>query len=318
MLRKQHRSTTSQFFVLQKGNTMLGILNFIKSMRNHVSKEDVMKDLEVTEKELSSYGIHCVHVLAEQARLSPFKSEMHKKFETEFYSAIKMSKKPANVYIALESTLGDVLGNLQELAKQARDGLEGDTLRDGITAKAAHLIRSTASISFISRYVLDFTDVVVDEETAEATGEKSDTPPIEYEYLMKKMQEFCRLLADYSIPLKDFKKILEGLPDVYLSQDNASTSMFRGSQLDPFANSILMSNFTGNPIYHIRMMWLSWEMERYQKAKDTKVVLELRLIHLKNVLEKSPNPMVEKEIEGVTKRIRAYDRKIREIEDSVR
>lgn len=298
---------------------MPGIIDFIKSLNTRVEKNQILDDIDLTSKELKEYVIPKLHAVAETAKITSLSSPFYNKAEREFYESIKIQRKAAIWITDLESMMANVLTNLTLLRKVAEDNMEQDTLRDAITARGAHIIRAASAMSFLSRYALELADYVVQLEIGEKTKEDVPSPPAQRQYMEAKLGEFMRLLADYSIPAKDFSKIFGDLPSIYIDRDNsgAMSSMFSRVQIDPFKNSMSMSGFVGNPIYHLRLLWTEWEGKRYHAAKDRAVVLELRLIHLRNLQANQPNGRVEKEIEGVQKRLNELDRWIRDVEQSV-
>lgn len=299
---------------------MLGIFSYINRLRTNVEKNAVSKDIDATIKLLTTQVIGSVASVADHARITTPKSKVAKEFESDFYAAIKMSRKPSNVFLALGEQLDIMLVNLESLKKIVEDNMEQDNLRDGITARGAHMIRTASSMGWVARFTQDLIDMILRQETADVTGEPDDGPPAQERYLMSRITEYCRVLSDMSIPNKDFLKIFSDLPSVYLDRDNKggiANSLSR-TELDPFKNLATMDGFRGNPIYMVRMMFLNSEISDYQAAKDKKQVAELRLMHLKNVIAGSPNMAIEREIEGIQKRIDSYNQKIREVEATVK
>lgn len=299
----------------------MNFLTYIQSLAPRISKPVVQKDIEATLKELDNQVIPMAHSVAEMYRVHPFTSLASKNLQAEIYGEIKFRSKAANYLFDLHTLLQNARANLVTIQKAVEVHVQQDTLRDGVTSRVAHLIRSASAISFISRFTLDILDFLLESETDSKTHEASATeiPPARTKYILSSIERYVRLLADFGVPPKDMEKLLEDLPDVFVSPQNqrAISSMFSPAQIDPFRKTSLITNFVGNPIYHLRLMLADFEAKRYNAAKDKKVVMELRLIHLKNLLDNSPNPRVEREIEGVQKRIDSYDRYIREVEASV-
>lgn len=298
----------------------MNLLTYIQSLSTRISKTTVQKDIEATLKELDNQVLPTMHSVAEMYRVHPFTSLANKQLEAELYVEIKFRSKAANYLFDLQSLLQNARTNLVTIQKAVDLHVQQDTLRDGVTSRVAHLIRSVSAISFISRFTLDIMDFLLEAETdSKANGTNSEIPPARTKYILGSIERYVRLLADFGVPPKDMEKLLEDLPDVFVSAQNqrAITAMFRANELDPFKKMSGLTNFVGNPIYHGRLFLADWEAKRYNGAKDKKTVMELRLIHLRNLLDNSPNPRVEREIEGLQKRIDQYDRYIREVEASV-
>lgn len=297
---------------------MSSLISFIKSLNPRIQKPVVLKDIDAVIKELRDVAIPMTRDLSVSYQASPFRSKWYDVFENNVRAEVKFAKKSNNFWTDLNAALQLTLINAQALRKFTEDYLQEDTLRDGITAKATNIVRMVSAMSFVSGFVIDAADYTLVQE-AVALGQEDNTPPAQAEYINRNIQKFAQVLADTCIDPKKFESLFGDIPDVYVSDKNASViaSMFSNRQLDPFPNMSVMTNWTGSPIYSARLVWETWMADRYHASKDRKAMLELRLIHLENLHANSPNPRLEREIEGLQARIRKYDKKIREIEDSL-
>lgn len=297
---------------------MSGILNFISGLLPRIEKSTIQKDIETTVKELRDYTLPMVNELSNQYKLVPFKSEFYNTLQSHVYDQVKFAKKSPNLWLDLSNALTNTLSNASVLEDLIKNYLQEDTLRDGITARAAHVLRMVSAMSFVSTYVLEAADFALIQEAVKL-GDDDTVAPKQAEYIKNNMEKFARTLADVSIPTNEFNKLMQDIPDVFLSDKNASAvgAMFTAKQIDPFSKLSAMSNWTGSPIFTIRLAWETYQAERYYAAKDRKSVLELRLIHLQNKQAGENNPRLEKEIEGLEARIRKYEQKIRKIEESI-
>ncbi len=297
---------------------MSGLLSFIKKLNPRIQKPMVLKDLDSVIKELKDVAIPATSSLSASASVAPFKSKWFEVFENNVRAEIKFSRKSADFWLDLNSALQTVLVNAESLRKMVDEHLQQDTLRDGITAKASNIVRMVSAMSFVSGYVIDACDYALVQE-AVVLGQSDETPPAQADYINKNIDKFASALADCAIAPATFNKIFKDIPDIYVSDANASTvaAMFSNKQIDPFANLSGMKNWVGSPIYSAQLVWETWMAERYHAAKDRKAMLELRLIHLQNLQANNPNPRLEREINGLEARIRKYDKKIRDIEDGL-
>lgn len=297
---------------------MSALFNFVKSLNPRIRKSDAQSEIETTIKELREYTLPMARTLSEQHKVVPFKSSFYKVFEANVYDHVKFSNKGTNLWLNISGALNNVLENAEVTKKLINDVLQEDTLRDGVTARVAHVLRFAGALSFVSRYITEVADYILSQE-AVALGDEDSTAPAQAKYLKDNIEKFARLLADTSIPPKDFQRMMADIPDAYVSEKDASTvmSMFTSKQLDPFTKMAGMSNWINSPVFVIRMMWETYQAERYHAAKDRKAMLELRLIHLQNRQQNENNPRLQREIEGLEARIRKYEQKIRKIEESI-
>lgn len=297
---------------------MSALLNFVKSLNPRIRKADAQSEIETTLKELRDYTLPMARSMNEQYKVVPFKSQFSKSFESLVYDHVKFERKSKNVWLDITTALNNVIANTEATKKLIDNVLQEDTLRDGVTARVAHVLRFAGALSFVSRYITEVADYILAQE-AVAMGDADETAPAQANYLKNNMEKFARLLADTSIPPKEFDRMMADIPDAYLSDKDAATvtSMFTSKQLDPFTKMAGMSGWINSPVFVIRMMWETYQAERYHAAKDRKAMLELRLIHLQNRQQNENNPRLQREIEGLEARIRKYEQKIRKVEESI-
>lgn len=297
---------------------MSTLIEFIKSLSPRTNKSTVEKDLDSTLKELSTIAMPMVKSMADTTIASPLKSEWVGVFESHIRAQLKFSKKSSNIWLDLYAALVNVQSNAEYLRKAVDDYLQEDTLRDGITGRAAHIIRLAGAVSFITTYTAEVCDYSLAQE-AVTLGDAESTPPAQAKYIRGSLEKYVRLLMDMSLPPKEFEKLFTSVPDMFLSEGNMATvaAMFTPKEIDPFRNLQTATNFTGSPIYMARLMWETWQADRFHAMKERKAMMELRLIHLQNKQAGSDNPRLQAEIEGLQARINKYDRRIREVEASL-
>lgn len=297
---------------------MQALLNFIDRLNPRIQKPTVQKDMEATIKELNGFAIPMVKSMGDQAKVVPFKSEFHKVFESQVRNYVKFERKNDNIWINLHEAMANVSTNANELKRLIDDVLQEDTLRDGINARAAHMLRMAGAFSFVSSFTLELTDYVLKQEAVKL-GDADDTPPAQAKHMAASLERYAAVLSECAMPPKVFAKMFADLPEVFVSSKNASSvaAMFTPKQVDPFSTIGRVSNWASSPVFMLRMLWETYQAERYHAAKDRKAMLELRLLHLQNKLDNNPSPRLQKEIEGLESRINKYDKKIREIEASV-
>ena len=298
----------------------MSIINFIKAMLPRVMKADVEEDLRITEKELSQTTIPQYFSAGNLFKVNKIKSQEVNDFEKAFYKTMDLKSKGPNFIVDIHAALLRLQANLTYLQKLATDILEADLIAEGTTAKKAHILRAAGSISFVSNFALTFLNhiLVLESEALSDKGTESDIPPAEKKYIDSRYDLFFKNLNEYSMDPEKFQKAMVEIPDVHLTSKNAASvaAVFKTSQLDPFGGMGL-KGFTGNPIYHIRLVVAEWQARRYNANKDKKKLLELRLLHLKSLYENSPNPRLEQEINYIENRVAKLDKAMREVEDTI-
>ena len=295
----------------------MSIFNFIKGMLPRLQKADIEEDVRITLKELSQVAIPLYFSASEVFRVNKFNSEEVKLFEKAFYKQMDLKNKGPNFICDIHVALQRMNANLGYVQKLVSEVLEADLLNEGLSAKKAHVAKAAASISFASNFSIEFLNHVMVLESL-AVGSDDEVSPAETKYIDGRYAKFFDALNHYGMDSSKFQELFAEIPDVVITSKNAASIMqvFKPLQLDPFG-SVAMSGFTGNPIYHARLVFAAWQAKRYNANKDKKKLLELRLLHLKSLQDKSPNPRLEQEINYIQNRVSRLDRELRDVEDSI-
>lgn len=285
-----------------------------------LQKADIEEDIRITLKELGQVAIPQYFAATMAVKVNKLQSPEVQLFEKAFYKHMDLKSKGPNFISDIHGALQRALQNLTYLQKVTTDVLEADLLNEGLTAKKAHIVRAAGSISFVSNFSIEFLNHILVLESNHVSNEedKKDISPAELKYIDKRYEIFFKNLNEYGMDPDKFQKLLGGIPDVVITSKNAASisQVFKPAEIDPFG-SMGLSGFTGNPIYHIRLLVTEWQGKRYNANKDKKKLLELRLLHLKSLHDNSPNPRLEQEINYIENRVSKLDRDLREVEESI-
>lgn len=299
------------------------LINFIKALLPRIDKDRLLEDVRVTSSEIDQIAIPSYTQAGEYFRTAKFKSEEAERMSNVFYRNFDLqhtSKQP-NFVAEVARRLPYLKENLTYIDAQIEELMGRDIINEGLTAKKAILVRAAECISFVSRYSSDLLNYVYVSEAIQANAEVEESlklSPAAIKHVELHITKFARLVSDYGIPNKDFSKILLAVPDVIVNSKTANSivGIYKEQDIDPFSSGIL-SGFTGNPIYHIRLNISEWQTSRYKANKDKKKMLELRLLHLRLLQEKKNDPKLENEITYIQGRVDKIDRYLREVEESL-
>lgn len=299
------------------------ITDFVKSLLPSLQKNQITEDLRITLSELEEVVTPSYRFSIEYLKTSKIKSDKNKELATQFYRNFDLqgsSKQPSyigEVNRRIELVKENVV-YLRELVEKDFDEL---TVSEGMTAKKVVVVRAASALSFISRFSTDLLNYMYVQEAIAVNAELDESlqlSPAALKHVERNIGHFASLLSDFGIPNKDFGKILLTLPEVVVSSrtDEALKGMYSDQQLDPFKSSYIQG-FTGNPIYHMRMVVAEWQSNRYKSNKDKKKTLELRLLHLKLQNEGKNDPKIEQEINYVQGRVDKIERYLKDVEESL-
>jgi len=297
------------------------IIDFVKALLPHFGKDRVIEDLRITIAEYENFLVPSVNMASEYLKINKIKSASIKNLSDVFYRNfdLQRSSKQPNFVSEINKRMPYLKENAEYVLEQIEALFEKDIINEGLTAKKAVLLKAASSLSFISSYGSDLLNIIYSEEEYEITKDKDRTVNKNTtKYVNVNMFKFANILSDYSIPLSDFKKIIGKIPEVVVNTktENAIRGVYNEKEIDPFSSN-RMSKFTYSPIYQIRLIVAEWQSNRYKANKDKKKVLELRLLHLKNILENKQDAKLEEEIDYIQSRIDKIDRSMREVEESL-
>jgi hypothetical protein len=299
------------------------LLSFIKSLLPFFSKSQVLEDLRVTASELEQTVIPEYKNAADLFATIKLKSKANKTINDVYFRNISNTRgiRQNSIIDDIYRRLDLLKKNTEWLEEEVERILSKDVINEGLTARKANVIKAAEKISFISRFSTDLLLFIFQNEAVEEYGDRDSKPtPYEEKNIAANLPVFAHLISVYGIPPTDFVKIFGKIPEVEVNSMNeeAVDSLFKHQDLDPFGDtSFPVSNFTGNPIYHIRMSVAEWQTSRYKANKEKKKMLELRLLHLENLYKGNKDAAIEREIDYTKGRVDRLERSIKEVEESI-
>lgn len=305
----------------------MNIVSYVKSLLPKFGKDRVLEDSRIIRTELETVSIPS-YVEAEKAFTKwTFKSETLKGFITIFNRNIKPTSgfgNKDNMVITIRKGLERLLDILEMTEDNLQKNLEEDVIADGVTCLKANLIQCLEGVSYLSKYSFKLLNYIYVAETGalednEKNALKSNFSPAELEYIEKGFVEFCLVFGALTRSKQEFTKLIDQVPDIMVNFTNgdAITSTITSDKLDPLGMRSFSVRVT-NPIYHIGLMVAEWQAQQYKLSKETKKILELRLLNLELIVQKNPDAKLQQEIEYIQSRIQGLDFKIRKMEESIR
>lgn len=304
----------------------MNISGFIKSLLPSFDKSDLESDLEISLESIAA--IQETYTNIEQiTKVAKFESKSVKDLMKEFYKELDTSK--SKVKLSSNKNIGtdtltlfkNVKINGDYLLKEISDAVNDVIVSQALTAYKANLLRSVSHYFFLTRFALDFANFLYIAE-AEETGvdlEKSyKLNPKQKEFIVKNLWLYARVLSVYGMDHEHFKDKLEKIQEITLPKEQVDevVDIYNNDKVDVFNN--LPVGFIGSPIYSIRLIFATWESQRYQSLKDKKKLLELRKLHLELMKNNGQSDInMEKEISYLQNRITSYDYELSKIEQSI-
>lgn len=305
---------------------MLNLLSFVKRALPTFDKSDLLSDMELSLKAIETVNETYLNIES-TLNATKFNSKKNTQFVQSFYKELKLDKPIAR--LSVDHNLGTdmiaLFANIRETGKYIYNELD-DAVNDAIISTAltsykAILMRAVAHYSFMTEYALKLANYLYLNEVSNSDMD------FDKAFKLNKKQEsfiednvwiFARLISVYGSDPKKFEDKLKGLEEVTIFKDKTDEieSLYRSSKIDIFEN--LPAGFVGSPIYTVRLIFATWQADRYRNMKDEKKLLELRYLHYKMLQETDQTDSnMEREISHLQKRITDLDFKLARMEDSV-
>lgn len=274
----------------------------------NIKKNDVLNDIHITSDEINESVIPGYTAAADFFGSFSLKSKSVLTLQDMFYRTFDKSskKKKSNFILEIEEVIPLMKTNLDFLKKQVEHELAKDTLSEGSSLKVKTLIRASEHLSFLSRFSIDLLSYVYSEEALACNADVSDSvrmAPAAKKHIETNITKFGFLIGKYGRDSTDFQHLLNKIPKIVVTKDNAAsvTELYSDDQLDPLAIGVWADGFTYNPIFHFRLLINEWEDARYKRNQQRKREQELRIMHLRLLQENKNDPKIEKEIAYRTK-----------------
>ena len=308
----------------------MNIIAYLKSLLPSFKKDRILEDSRIVKTELETVSIVSYQEAEKVFTGWNFKSKQMqdyiKIFNRNFKPGAGFGAKD-NIVTSIRKALEKLLETHAVIEDKLQSNLEDIVIAEGVTCLKANLLQTLEGISFISKYSYKFLNYIYIVETAnqsegnEVDYIKNNLSPADIAYIEDSFVYFATLISTLSKSKAEIEKIIDAIPDIVISSTNADAinSTIDQNKLSPLGGHGLIQGNTitifNNPIYHIGLMVAEWQANRYKLSKETKKILELRLLNLQMIKQKNPDAKLEKEIEYIQSRIQGLDYKIKKMEE---
>lgn len=294
----------------------IGILDFMKKLLPRLDRSAVAEDLRATLKELDKAVIPSYESGAEVIRVLKPEAIEVKNLQAVYAANTKGSRVTQNFIIDIAKKLANLRANAEMVADVLEKVVDKDIITQGMTTRAAFVIRAAGNISFVSRFMLSLLNYVYTKEAEAKDSALEDAlliSPAECKFIEKNFLAFTKLFDRYSEDPESFRRMYDSILDVVVNDrtNRMLTSMLESKEADPMG-STGFSGFVGSPIYTIRLAFANWQNDRYESAKAKKQQLELRLLYLENQQKNRQDPALTQEIQRLQDRIEKLDYRLTE------
>lgn len=220
----------------------------------------------------------------------------------------------AGIYDAMKNAQL-ILDYLEELVSTEFDHVTQVALKDGLSFKKANILQYVDAMDFFVSYGRKINELLCVLEAAEKspTAQRIEDAftPADLKYIDDNVGAFIHSIALASLSVKDLAKSFEEIPDAVANADSEEV-MGRTvgfNKIDPFQMRGFVT--TRSPVYHLQMWLAERQVRKLQQAIETKKLIELRLLKLRELQKGGEAPAnIEQQIAYQEARL---DRLTREI-----
>lgn len=308
----------------------MNLIAYLKSLLPSFKKDRILEDSRIVKTELETVSIASYKEAEKVFTGWNFKSKQMQDYIKIFNRNFKPSAgfgAKDNIVTSIRKALEKLLETHSVVEDKLQSSLEDIVMAEGVTCLKANLLQTLEGVSFLSKYAYKFLNYIYIVETANQDEQneieyiKNNLSPADIAYIEESFTYFAILLSTLSKSKVEIEKIIETIPDIVINSTNADVinSTIDKDKLNPLSTHGLIQGNTitifNNPIYHIGLMVAEWQANRYKLSKETKKVLELRLLNLQMIKQKNPDAKLEKEIEYIQSRIQGLDYKMKKMEE---
>ena len=303
---------------------MSNLVTYISGLLPRFSRSRIIEDLRINRTELETVSIPSYSESVKTMGTWDFKSEEAINLIKVFERNVK-TPKSENIISSIHKGLIKLKDVLDVTEDRVERIMEETIISDGITCLKANLVRTVEISAFVSRYSVKFLNYLYVVETAALKADpryiRDNYSPAEIMAIEKSFTDFAIAFGVVTKTKQEFTKMMDDIPDIIISKGSADlvSNAMDNDKIDPLKLSgFNPSSTTFNPIYHIGIMVAEWQANRYKESKETKKILELRLLNLQLLKEKAPNAKLEDEIAYIQNRIQGLDHKIQKMEQDIK
>lgn len=313
---------------------MFGFVSYVKNLTPRLDKNTVLSEINSDKENLQDFSTLLLNYADYFNGFKPESSEvinLSKFYLKNYKGSISKDAKQYNndsskVLAIMAGGLTNAIEIMDTLSDIADKNLPDVIVRNGSSVKTAAIIK----VNEIARNALDSSVTILKYisifETNIITGDKNNRllTNVELKSIKSTVTNNASSIAYFKdLKISNFKSDLAKITDdVIITQDSDEVTdslINKGmSKIHTISDIPVVSNFIGNPIYHLRLIIADYQIDKHNKRKEYKKTLELKLLYLKSLSKGEENPNLEKQIDYYEKKVAKLTYKLRQLEDEVK
>jgi hypothetical protein len=224
-----------------------------------------------------------------------------------------------NYFDGIRRIFTNVQKNLDTIEDKLPDLFAKDVTKETITYQKANILQYLTTVRFTIKYAIRSLNRLTANEAALLFDRREQVDsflaPGELKWLMANRAGYFEALFALDVSPAEFGRTIDSIPQVIVTEKHAGiVNQSIGSKvLDPMRLGFMAPRF--NPIYHIRMAIAEWQIRRLKSKQEEKIMLELRLLRLKEAFTGKDDPKLADQISYNEGRLQKLTADIEEFEN---
>lgn len=290
------------------------IKQYLSSIIPFIKSSEVFDDITSVRQELTINTLPPLKVLVRDHGNDEFKSHIYKLVENQFRLLYKQRYK-GNIFTAIYPAmleLDNALTTMDAIA-QSDGTFNSDVSTAAMSLKQATIMQYTDTARFLITYTRKLIDVTLTHSLMASDQDGAVTiPPLkpDIKWLTDNAVSYVANLNIVADPKKNFKEILDNLPEIKVSPDTVDLveGSYRSTDIDPLRMGLIPVKF--NPFFIVGRNRATWQASNYKKAQAEREALELKIYLLKKRNDGENHALTEERIETLEGRIRKINYKL--------
>lgn len=288
--------------------------NFLKSLFPTFKRDEILDSVIATRKSIMEHSVQAYRSAEQVWGNEVFVSKEAKAIEKTYRSEVGLPGKRTMIS-SIHSTLQNALSVLDLIVQKGKVIYSENEASMGLTFQKATILRIVAVADFANKYSLDLLNYIYTVEARATKGGEGidNVSKAEEELLIGQFHDFCIAINALNVDVSSLEKALNDLPDAVVSEMTERTfvSTLGAKKIDP----LQLRNFSvrKSPFYFFGMMVAERQEKKYKAKKDTLELLQLRLMHLQKLRDKTQDASLDKEINYYQGRITSLNHEIEKL-----
>lgn len=287
-------------------------IEFVKGLFSSFKKNEILESAELTKTGLERYTLPQLVSAKELWAGQKFKNKDVQKLVAEF--SREVNSKP--VFETLLKAGQNGLTVIELASKYSEKIFSETEANQGLTYSKAAVVRVIQATEYFSTYSRRFMNFVFSCEATELNeGDiAGKLSPAEVKWVYDGMPDFIIAVKVMLTDVKALEDYIKGLPDAIVNElsEKAFATTIGMSKLDPMG----MRGFSVrvNPFYIRACLKAESQAADYKAKQEEARLLQMRLLHLRKLLDRSPDAKLQAEIDYTQDRVTGLIQKLTEME----